>query len=106
MSQARKMIEAMVREAKVGETYEGKVTRTTNFGAFVEIFPGKEGLVHISKLSRKRIGRVEDVVRVNDDILVKCIGIDDQGRVDLRRIEEEENNIVNNDVEKKSEKYD
>ena len=106
MSQARKMIEAMVREAKVGETYEGKVTRTTNFGAFVEIFPGKEGLVHISKLSRKRIGRVEDVVRVNDDILVKCIGIDDQGRVDLRRIEEEENNIVNNDVEKNSEKYD
>ena len=106
MSQARKMIEAMVREAKVGETYEGKVTRTTNFGAFVEIFPGKEGLVHISKLSHKRIGRVEDVVRVNDDILVKCIGIDDQGRVDLRRIEEEENNIVNNDVEKNSEKYD
>ncbi|MBU4349391.1 polyribonucleotide nucleotidyltransferase [bacterium] len=106
MSQARKMIEAMVREAKVGETYEGKVTRTTNFGAFVEIFPGKEGLVHISKLSRKRIGRVEDVVRVNDDILVKCIGIDDQGRVDLRKIEEEENNIVNNDAEKKNEKYD
>ncbi len=106
MSQARKMIEAMVREAKVGETYEGKVTRTTNFGAFVEIFPGKEGLVHISKLSRKRIGRVEDVVRVNDDILVKCIGIDDQGRVDLRKIEEEENNTVNNDAEKKNEKYD
>jgi len=106
LNQAKKMIEDMVREAKVGETYEGKVTRTTNFGAFVEIFPGKEGLVHISKLSRKRIGRVEDVVRVNDDILVKCIGIDDQGRVDLRRIEEEENNIVNNDVDKKSEKYD
>ncbi|GAI16933.1 unnamed protein product, partial [marine sediment metagenome] len=76
LNQAKKMIEDMVREAKVGETYEGKVTRTTNFGAFVEIFPGKEGLVHISKLSRKRIGRVEDVVRVNDDILVKCIGID------------------------------
>jgi len=106
LNQAKKMIEDMVREAKVGETYEGKVTRTTNFGAFVEIFPGKEGLVHISKLSRKRIGRVEDVVRVNDNILVKCIGIDDQGRVDLRRIEEEENNIVSNDVEKKNEKYD
>ncbi len=103
---AKKMIEDMVREAKVGETYEGRVTRTTNFGAFVEIFPGKEGLVHISKLSRKRIGRVEDVVRVNDDILVKCIGIDDQGRVDLRRIEEEENNIVSNDADKKNEKYD
>jgi len=76
LNQAKKMIEDMVREAKVGETYEGKVTRTTNFGAFVEIFPGKEGLVHISKLSHKRIGRVEDVVKVNDNILVKCIGID------------------------------
>ena len=106
LNRAKKMIEDMVREAKVGETYEGKVTRTTNFGAFVEIFPGKEGLVHISKLSRKRIGRVEDVVRVNDNISVKCIGIDNQGRIDLRRIEEEENNIVSNDVEKKNEKYD
>ncbi|MBA3061987.1 MAG: S1 RNA-binding domain-containing protein, partial [Atribacteria sp.] len=104
--EAKEWIHNLVREAKVGETYEGKVTRTTNFGAFVEIFPGKEGLVHISKLSRKRIGRVEDVVRVNDNILVKCIGIDDQGRIDLRRIEEEENNIVSNDVEKKNEKYD
>lgn len=106
LNQAKKMIEDMVREAKVGETYEGKVTRTTNFGAFVEIFPGKEGLVHISKLSRKRIGRVEDVVRVNDNILVKCIGIDNQGRIDLRKIEEEENNIVNNDAERKNERYD
>ena len=106
LNQAKKMIEDMVREAKVGETYEGKVTRTTNFGAFVEIFPGKEGLVHISKLSRKRIGRVEDVVRVNDNIFVKCIGIDNQGRIDLRRIEEEENNIVNNDAERKNERYD
>ena len=106
LNQAKKMIEDMVREAKVGETYEGKVTRTTNFGAFVEIFPGKEGLVHISKLSRKRIGRVEDVVRVNDNISVKCIGIDNQGRIDLRRIEEEENNIVNNDAERKNERYD
>ena len=106
MKQAKKMIEDLVREAKVGETYEGKVTRTTNFGAFVEIFPGKEGLVHISKLSHERIRKVEDVVRVNDNILVKCIGIDNQGRVDLRRIEDEENNIINHDAEKKNEKYD
>ncbi len=55
LKQAKKMIEDLVREAKVGETYEGRVTRTTNFGAFVEIFPGKEGLVHISKLSHERI---------------------------------------------------
>lgn len=106
LNQAKKMIEDMVREAKVGETYEGRVTRTTNFGAFVEIFPGKEGLVHISKLSNKRIGRVEDVVRVNDDILVKCIGIDNQGRIDLRKMDSDENNIVNNDIDKKNEKYD
>jgi len=106
LNQAKKMIEDMVREAKVGETYEGKVTRTTNFGAFVEIFPGKEGLVHISKLSHKRIGRVEDVVKVNDNILVKCIGIDNQGRVDLRKMDGDENNIENNDIDKKNEKYD
>ncbi len=106
LNQAKKMIEDMVREAKVGETYEGKVTRTTNFGAFVEIFPGKEGLVHISKLSHKRIGRVEDVVKVNDNILVKVIGIDNQGRVDLRKMDSDENNIVNNDIDKKNEKYD
>jgi polyribonucleotide nucleotidyltransferase len=106
LKQAKKMIEDMVREAKVGETYEGKVTRTTNFGAFVEIFPGKEGLVHISKLSHKRIGRVEDVVRVNDSILVKCIGIDSQGRIDLRKIDRDENNIVEDDIDKKDEDYD
>jgi polyribonucleotide nucleotidyltransferase len=106
LNQSKKMIEDLVKEAKVGETYEGKVTRTTNFGAFVEIFPGKEGLVHISKLSHKRIGKVEDVVKVNDNILVKCIGIDNQGRVDLRKIDSDENNIVNDDVEKKNEKYD
>ncbi|PKP56899.1 polyribonucleotide nucleotidyltransferase [Candidatus Atribacteria bacterium HGW-Atribacteria-1] len=106
LNKAKKMIEDMVREAKVGETYEGKVTRTTNFGAFVEIFPGKEGLVHISKLSRKRIGRVEDVVRVNDNILVKCIGIDNQGRVDLRKVDSDENIIVEDDIDKKNENYD
>jgi len=106
LNRAKKMIEDMVREAKVGETYEGKVTRTTNFGAFVEIFPGKEGLVHISKLSRKRIGRVEDVVRVNDNILVKCIGIDNQGRVDLRKLDNDENILVEDDIDKKNENYD
>jgi len=106
LKQAKKMIEDLVREAKVGETYEGKVTRTTNFGAFVEIFPGKEGLVHISKLSHERIRKVEDVVRVNDNILVKCIGIDNQGRIDLKKIDRDENNIVEDDIDKKDEDYD
>jgi len=106
LKQAKKMIEDLVREAKVGETYEGRVTRTTNFGAFVEIFPGREGLVHISKLSHERIRRVEDVVRVNDSILVKCIGIDNQGRVDLRKMDTDENNIVNDDIDKKNDNLD
>ncbi|GAG71999.1 unnamed protein product [marine sediment metagenome] len=63
-------------------------------------------MVHISKLSHKRIGKVEDVVRVNDNILVKVIGIDNQGRVDLRKMDSDENNIENNDIDKKNEKYD
>ena len=107
LKQAKKMIEDLVREAKVGETYEGKVTRTTNFGAFVEIFPGKEGLVHISKLSHERIRKVEDVVRVNDSILVKCIGIDNQGRVDLRKIDADEEDIAEeNSHGEKNKNYD
>jgi polyribonucleotide nucleotidyltransferase len=107
LKQAKKMIEDLVREAKVGETYEGKVTRTTNFGAFVEIFPGKEGLVHISKLSHERIRKVEDVVRVNDSILVKCIGIDNQGRVDLRKIDADEEDIAEeNGHGEKNKNYD
>ncbi len=90
---AQEMIEALTREAKVGENYLGKVTRITNFGAFVEIFPGKEGLVHISNLSTKRVKNVKDVVNVGDKILVKVIDIDDTGRVNLSRkavIQEEE----------------
>ena len=106
LKQAKKMVEDLVREAKVGETYEGRVTRTTNFGAFVEIFPGREGLVHISKLSHERIRRVEDVVRVNDSILVKCIGIDNQGRVDLRKMDTDENNVVNDDIDRKNDNLD
>ncbi len=90
---AREMIEVLTKEAKVGENYLGKVTRITNFGAFVEIFPGKEGLVHISNLSTKRVKNVKDVVNVGDKILVKVIDIDDTGRVNLSRkavIQEEE----------------
>ncbi len=90
---AREMIETLTREAKVGENYLGKVTRITNFGAFVEIFPGKEGLVHISNLSTRRVKNVKDVVNVGDKILVKVIDIDDTGRVNLSRkavIQEEE----------------
>jgi len=65
--------------------YTGKVTRLMNFGAFVEIAPGKEGLVHISELADTRVNKTEDVVKNGDAIWVKCIGIDDKGRVKLSR---------------------
>ena len=75
----------LVREAKVGEIYEGRVKRIEKFGCFVELWPGTEGLVHISKLAKERVEKVEDIVSLNDQILVKCIKIDDKGRVDLSR---------------------
>jgi polyribonucleotide nucleotidyltransferase len=106
IKQAKKMIESLTKEAKVGDMYKGKVTRTTNFGAFVEILPGKEGLVHISKLSHKHVAKVEDVVKVDDDILVKVIGIDNQGRIDLRKVDIEENSIIENESINHNENYD
>ena len=82
---ALKIIENLVKEVKEGEIYLGKVTRLMTFGAFVEILPGKEGLVHISKLDTKRVEKVEDVVSVGDEILVKVTEIDKQGRINLSR---------------------
>lgn len=103
---AIKMVEDIVKEAKVGEIYKGRVTRTTNFGAFVEILPGKEGLVHISKLAHRRIEHVEDVVKTNDNIVVKVIKIDNQGRIDLRKVEDDQENSDNNGIYSNNEKYD
>jgi len=82
---ALKIIDDLTREVKVGEIYLGKVTKITTFGAFVEILPGKEGLVHISKLDFARVNKVEDIVSVGDEILVKVTEIDNQGRVNLSR---------------------
>ncbi|MGF9915383.1 polyribonucleotide nucleotidyltransferase [Paenibacillus ehimensis] len=82
---ARQIIEGIVREVIVGETYLGTVKRIEKFGAFVEILPGKEGLVHISQLSTERVGKVEDVVKIGDAITVKVTEIDNQGRVNLSR---------------------
>lgn len=81
------IIERLVREVEVGGIYLGKVTRLMNFGAFVEILPGKEGLVHISQLARERVAKVEDVVNVGDEVMVKVTEIDRQGRVNLSRKE-------------------
>jgi len=67
----------------LGDTYTGKVTRLLNFGAMVEILPGKEGLIHISKLADHYVSKVEDVVKVDDEIIVKVIEIDDLGRINL-----------------------
>jgi len=82
---AKKEIEMLVKEPEPGEIYEGKVTRIMNFGAFVEILPGKEGLVHISKIAKERIDKVEDVLNVGDEVRVKVIEIDSQGRINLSR---------------------
>lgn len=79
------MINGITAEAEVGKTYTGKVTRLMNFGAFVEILPGKEGLVHISQLSTERVEKVEDVVSVGDEIIVKVTEIDQKGRINLSR---------------------
>jgi len=80
-------IKNIIREAKVGEIFEGTVKRILNFGAFVEILPNQEGMVHISKLSEGRVEKVEDVVKIGDTVSVKVIAIDEQGRVNLSLLE-------------------
>jgi polyribonucleotide nucleotidyltransferase len=82
---AIEIIQGMTKEIEVGQVYTGKVTRILNFGAMVEILPGKEGLVHISELADYRVGSVEDVVKVGDEIMVKAVEIDNLGRVNLSR---------------------
>jgi polyribonucleotide nucleotidyltransferase len=83
--QAREAIERMTAEAKIGEIYLGKVVRIMPFGAFVELFPGRDGLVHISELETHRIDRVEDVVNLGDEINVMVTDIDPQGKISLSR---------------------
>lgn len=80
-------IELLVKEVEVGETYDGKVTRIMNFGAFIEILPGKEGLLHISKMAKERVEKVEDVMNIGDAVRVKVTEIDNQNRINLSRKE-------------------
>jgi len=82
---AIQIIEGLTKEVEVGAIYTGKVTRLMNFGAMVEILPGKEGLVHISELADYHVPKVEDVVKVGDEVTVKVIGIDELGRINLSR---------------------
>ena len=81
IEKAYQIVKTIVEDPEVGAIYKGVVTRLMNFGAFVEIAPGKEGLVHISKLDDKRVAKVEDVVNVGDEILVMVTEIDDQNRI-------------------------
>ncbi|RMD96462.1 MAG: S1 RNA-binding domain-containing protein, partial [Deltaproteobacteria bacterium] len=85
LKRAIQTIRELTEEAEIGKIYTGKVKRITDFGAFVEILPGTEGLVHISHLARERVRRVSDVVNEGDEILVKVIDIDRQGKIRLSR---------------------
>jgi polyribonucleotide nucleotidyltransferase len=85
MARAKQIIGGMTREIEVGEVYQGRVVTIKEFGCFVEVMPGKDGLCHISELADFRVNKVEDVVKVGDMIWVKCIGVDDKGRVKLSR---------------------
>ena len=96
IKEARKIIEDITREAVVGEIYNGEVRRIEKFGAFVQLFPGKDALVHISQLDNTRVNKVEDVVKIGDKILVKVTNIDNQGRVNASRKE-----LLETDKEKK-----
>ena len=87
INEAMAMIEDIVREVEIGKIYLGKVVRIEKFGAFVEIFPGQDGLVHISQLAEERVAKTEDVVNIGDRIYVKVTEVDDRGRVNLSRKE-------------------
>jgi polyribonucleotide nucleotidyltransferase len=85
LNRAKEIITGMTKEIEVGESYHGRVVSIKEFGAFIEVLPGKDGLVHISELADFRVKNVEDVVKVGDLVWVKCIGIDEKGRVKLSR---------------------
>jgi polyribonucleotide nucleotidyltransferase len=85
LNRAKEIIAGMTKEIEVGEMYHGRVVSIKEFGAFIEVLPGKDGLVHISELADFRVKNVEDVVKVGDLVWVKCIGIDEKGRVKLSR---------------------
>jgi polyribonucleotide nucleotidyltransferase len=85
MKIARGAIEGMTAEAEIGKLYRGKVVTIKEFGAFVEFLPGKDGLVHISELANFRVKQTEDIVKLGDEVWVKCLGVDEKGRVRLSR---------------------
>ena len=88
-AKARRLIEGIAKDVEVGDVYTGKVVRMMNFGVFVELLPGKDGMIHISKLAKGRVEKCEDVVKIGDELEVKVVEIDSQGRV----------NLIRNDIE-------
>ena len=103
------IVELIAKDPEIGAIYNGVVTRLMSFGAFVEIAPGKEGLVHISRLDVKRTEKVEDVVNVGDTVLVKVLEIDDQGRLNLSRRDaliEVKGLVPENDIDEEPKKRD
>lgn len=97
IQKAVEMVKAITMEPEPGMIYTGKVTRIMNFGAFVEIAPGKEGLVHISKISKERVNKVEDVLSIGDEVTVKLLEIDQQGRLNLSIKDAKKDEKKNND---------
>ena len=84
-AKARRIIDGIAKDVEVGDVYLGKVVRIMNFGAFIELTPGKDGMLHISKMADHRVEKVEDVMNIGDEIEVKVNEIDSQGRVNLVR---------------------
>ncbi len=97
---AKRIILGIVEDVEVGDVYDAKVVRIMNFGAFVEFGGNKEGMIHISKLSNKRVAKVEDVVKIGDIVEVEVIKIDDKGRIDLKRIVPKEEKVKDGNKEK------
>jgi len=85
IKEAIDIVKSLTEDVEIGKTYRGKVTKLMNFGAFCEVLPGKEGLIHVSELDDKFVKSVEDVLKVGDEVMVKVIAIDQQGRVNLSR---------------------
>lgn len=98
---AKKIILSITEDVEVGDVYDGKVVRIMNFGAFVDLGGGKEGMIHISKLSNKRVEKVEDVVKIGDSVEVEVIKVDEKGRIDLKRIVPKEEKEENEKLAKK-----
>ena len=90
---AIEMVRMLTAEAEIGRIYNGKVKKIVDFGAFVEIFPGTEGLVHISQLAAERVKNVRDILKEGDEVLVKVIDIDKDGKIRLSRKEALEENM-------------